>query len=210
MGFLDKLKNVVTETPNMGSNKKNDCNHTNDFANNMIVEMLKGVNVDAVINATEYYGQRSGKDVSITVNFLNNLKSSGSKFVDIARNAPLPEILDTIETVARFVPGIGGVATIIIKVLRLMIKIQPTENQTNFYSTSLPNSSNENNKYFTFIPKGNNTELISIRAMVDIALEDGELSDEEKTFLLKKADAIGIDKDLFVMGLENELKKQHK
>lgn len=200
-----------TATPITAGEAKNEGNHTNEFANNMMSEMLKGVNVDAVIKATEHYGQRSGKDVSATVKFLNNLKlSGGNKLVDIARNAPLPEILDTVETVARFVPGIGGVATILIKVLRLMIKLQPAETNSKHCMVGVQNSIDESNKYTAFIPTGNNTELVSLRAMVDIALEDGALTDEEETFLLKKADAIGLDKDLFIMGLQSELKKRQK
>ena len=44
---------------------------------------------------------------------------------EMASKLPLAEILDTLECVAKVVPGVGNVVTVIIKVLRLLMKLKP-------------------------------------------------------------------------------------
>ena len=140
-----------------------------------------------------------------------------SKVAEIVENAPLAEILDTVQIVASFVPVVGPVANVIIKILQILLKLQPAatnvmngladkqqcEAQANMFAKIESNI----DKYSYFIPATETQDLNTLRTMVDIALEDGELTDEEQSFLLKKSDAAGIDHDLFLMGLKNELRK---
>lgn len=130
-----------------------------------------------------------------------------AKVADIAEKAPLTEILDTIETVALLVPGVGNVAAVICKILRVMLKLQPVAAKTMHGIADMKNTNEDSGKFASFIPAGNSNELVSLRTMVEIALEDDELTEDEEAFLLNKAQAAGVDKDLFLMGLHNELKK---
>lgn len=128
------------------------------------------------------------------------------KVANIVEKAPLADILDTVEGVMLFVPAVGQVGAIICKVLRILIKLQPAVTKTaHGIATTQPTSDSE--QYTSFIPDGNSPELCALRTMVGIALEDGALSDEEQAMLVRKAEAAGIDTDLFVMGLKNELNK---
>ncbi len=54
---------------------KDASNAAVSFATNIIVKLLKGVNLDTILMATKAYGTKSGKDVSSTVKFIDNLKS---------------------------------------------------------------------------------------------------------------------------------------
>lgn len=131
------------------------------------------------------------------------------KVADIVENAPLSEILSTIEAVAMFVPGIGNVAQVICKVLRILIKVQPSASGLAHGFAKM--QQNENIKtYASFIPTDNTAELNVLRTMVDIALEDGELTDDEMSMLINKAEANGINADIFKMGIKNVLKSKNK
>ena len=52
-------------------------------------------------------------------------KEQIAKVSEIASKLPLAEILDTLEGVAKVVPGVGNIVTVIIKVLRLLMKLKP-------------------------------------------------------------------------------------
>ena len=132
-----------------------------------------------------------------------------AKVADIVEKAPLSEILDTIEAVAMFIPGLGNVVAIIAKVLRILIKVQPAASKAMHGIVDIQHvtPAEELNKYVSFIPATDNASLNALRTMVDIAIEDGELSDDEISMLTNKASECGLDLDLFVMGLRNALKK---
>lgn len=132
----------------------------------------------------------------------NNIQLN--KIADMAASAPLAEILDTVEMVASFVPGIGTAVGGIIKVLRILTKLQPAAAKT---MHGIANMQSPNK--FSFIPDGATPELNALRQMIDIALEDGVLTEDEEAFLINKAESAGIDKDLFLMGLRNQLKKNN-
>ena len=131
-----------------------------------------------------------------------------SKVADIVQNAPLAEILDTVEIVAEFIPAVGGPIKGIIKVLRILVKVQPAAAKT-VHGIADMTAKADSGRYRSFIPAGDNPELEKLRIMVDIAIEDGDLSDDEYSTLLGKVDALGIDRDIFTLGIKNELKKQH-
>ncbi len=136
-----------------------------------------------------------------------------AKVADIVDNAPIAEILDIIEVVVEAVqiPFVGSTGKILIKILRVLLKLQPATSKTlHLIADTQEAPCVVDSKYDSFIPAGNTPELISLRSMVDIALEDGELTDDEEAFLLKKAESAGIDKDLLLMGLRNEIKKMSK
>ncbi|MCR4812125.1 MAG: hypothetical protein K5867_05965 [Bacteroidales bacterium] len=52
-------------------------------------------------------------------------KEQIAKVSEMASKLPLAEILDTLEGVAKLVPGIGNIVRIVIKVLRLLMKLKP-------------------------------------------------------------------------------------
>jgi len=146
------------------------------------------------------------------------------KIADIVTNLPLEDILNTVETVAPFVElvpvvgvYIGKSLPYITKVIRILIVVQPVaiNVQNNLLGNQelaqlpAPQQAPKNdllNKY-TFIPSEDTPQLNALRMMVEIALEDGELTNEEMTMLSSKAIQSGIDIDLFKLGLSNELKK---
>ena len=53
-------------------------------------------------------------------------KEQIAKVSEMASKLPLAEILDTLEGVAKLVPGIGNIVRIVIKVLRLLMKLKPS------------------------------------------------------------------------------------
>lgn len=53
-------------------------------------------------------------------------KEQNAKVSEMASKLPLAEILDTLEGVAKLVPGIGNIVRIVIKVLRLLMKLKPS------------------------------------------------------------------------------------
>jgi len=52
-------------------------------------------------------------------------KEQIAKVSEMVEKLPLAEILDTLEGVAKVVPGVGNIVTVIIKVLRLLMKLKP-------------------------------------------------------------------------------------
>lgn len=52
-------------------------------------------------------------------------KEQIAKVSEMASKLPLAEILDTLEGVAKLVPGIGNIVRIVIKILRLLMKLKP-------------------------------------------------------------------------------------
>lgn len=72
-------KGVATAASNVADTvsgvAKNVGDSASEFGTNLILKLLKGLDVDAILKATETYGRQSGKNVSATVKFLNNLKS---------------------------------------------------------------------------------------------------------------------------------------
>lgn len=134
---------------------------------------------------------------------MENNSESMAKIASIVENAPIAEILETIEVVAEFIPGIGNVAKVIIKVLRILLKVQPSVSQ-GLYSVADTQQNlfdMDNGRYLPFVPADDTPQLNVLRTMVDIAIEDGELTDEELNMLTQKAEMIGIDTDLFKIGI---------
>lgn len=131
-----------------------------------------------------------------------------AKVANIVEKAPLAAILDTVEGVMEFIPGVGKVGAIVCKVLRILLKLQPAAAKTAHGIASLLPTS-DSGQYASFIPAGEAPELCALRTMVGIALEDSDLTDEEQAMLVRKAEAAGVDTDIFIMGLKNELNK-HK
>lgn len=59
-------KTITSTTKKLGDS-------TTDFAMSTIMKLLKGVNIQSLIDGVEKYGKSSGKNVSATVKFLNKL-----------------------------------------------------------------------------------------------------------------------------------------
>ncbi len=207
---------------------KDASNAAASFASGVIVKLLKDVDINSIMMSVKAYGMKLGVDVSPAVNFIDNLASikngineasnttsdeTIAKVTSIVDNAPLAEILDTIEAVISYLPlpYIDKIGRVVCKILRVMLKLQPAASTAmHLIADTQETPCVVNSKYDSFIPTDNTPELVSLRSMVDIALEDGELTDDEEAFLLKKAESAGIDKDLLLMGLRNEIKKMSK
>jgi len=104
---------------------------------------------------------------------------------------PLQEILETAETVAPFIPGIGQVMMIIIRIIKVLIRLKPAVGKALNASAQLADDT---------APK--EAPAISVQrqkfdSLLAIASSDGYISPEEKQFLHEKAVAAGIDEDEF-------------
>lgn len=104
---------------------------------------------------------------------------------------PLQEILETAEIVAGFVPVPGLVP--VIKVLKTAIKFVPVADK----------ALDASGKIAANIENTKNAEAKAARekfdTLLDIAIADGTITDEEKEFLHAKAQDAGISDDEFEM-----------
>lgn len=82
MALIDikKLKEKASETAaNVGKSVASVSSNVVDgsakLATAAITKLLSGIDIDKVIAATESYHEKTGKDVTSTINFLNKLKA---------------------------------------------------------------------------------------------------------------------------------------
>ena len=77
---LKKLKDEASKAAsNVGKGvtdaASNVVDSSAELATAAITKLLNGLDVDKVIAATESYHEKTGKDITATINFLNKLKS---------------------------------------------------------------------------------------------------------------------------------------
>jgi len=82
MALIDikKLKEKASETAaNVGKGvatvSSNVADSSAELATAAITKLLSGIDIDKVIAATESYHEKTGKDITATINFLNKLKA---------------------------------------------------------------------------------------------------------------------------------------
>lgn len=109
---------------------------------------------------------------------LNNIQNA-------VKNAPLASILEAAEGVACVV-GIPGLP-IIIKILKMLIKLQPAANGVMDAAVQTKNVKQNEEK----MSRQEAREILE--EMIDIATEDGVITPDEEAFLRKKAVAAGVD-----------------
>ena len=88
----------------------------------------------------------------------------------------------------------------------MLVKVQPSAGKAIHGIANMQQQSTFN-KYASFIPPQDDANINTLRIMVDIALEDGQLTDDEVAMLTRKAEDSGLDADLFKIGLLTELAK---
>lgn len=109
---------------------------------------------------------------------------NAKKIQSIIDNFPLQEIVDTAEAIAPFIPAIGPVLYVIIRILKILLALKPAASKT-----------------ANMIAKQGENDLRSKRESFDrmwaIATTDGIITNEEKEFLRPRAIAAGISEEEF-------------
>lgn len=118
----------------------------------------------------------------------------------IIEEFPLAEVLEVAEVVAGFIP-IPGLPNII-KVLKILCKIQPSAGKL---VGAAGNAMNKGSQEQVEREKA----LQNLDVLVEIAVEDGEITEEEKKFLLTKARELGLNEDDFMFKV-NHLASKNK
>ena len=98
---------------------------------------------------------------------------------------------DTLIEVAEFaalIPAIGTICVVIIKILKFAKKFQPTASKVLVNADQLYGVVNNNQVVV-------NEAEEKINTLIEIALEDGVITDEEENFILEKAQTLGLDTD---------------
>jgi len=82
MALIDfkKLKDEASKAAStVGKGVANAVSNISDnsaeLATAAITKLLSGIDIDKVITATESYHEKTGKDITATINFLNKLKA---------------------------------------------------------------------------------------------------------------------------------------
>ena len=150
-----------------------------------------------------------------------NAENTFLKVQSAIQNAPLESILETAESVSLEMPAVGKVLEVVIKLLKSLIKFRPLANNLlgtgaqaasliqNVKNGNAPMDKTTNNickessdKYEVTcdLSEEENVEaaehaeiLTMLDKMVEIAAEDGELSDEEMEYLIDIAREVGMN-----------------
>lgn len=98
---------------------------------------------------------------------------------------------DTLIEVAEFaalIPAIGTICAWIIKILKFAKKFQPTADKM---------LTNADQLYGVCTSRTNidNEALNKVNTLIEIALEDGVITEDEESFILEKAQTLGLDTD---------------
>lgn len=129
--------------------------------------------------------------------------SAISNFVD---NFPLQDILETAEIVVKYIPSpINLPVDIIIKVIKVLLKLQPAAGKAIKAGASIVQNCEEYNLCKDNTTKQSYTTLFE--NLVELAATDGVLSDDEHAFLKKKAVLYGISEDEFELIIMNRFNK---
>ena len=119
------------------------------------------------------------------------------KVQTIIANAPLAEIRDTAKTINEFIPPpVNLVINIIILIIDLLSKLQPV-------ASSAVGKAADITSNLETTSQDRAREVFD--AMFEIAMADGEITDEEKEFLRPRAIAAGIEEDTFELMVINKI-----
>ena len=103
---------------------------------------------------------------------------------NLLENFPLKDILETAEVIALMIPAIGNVLAIIIKILKILLSLQPTAVKS-ITAVEAKMEGDERSRVETF------------NRLWTIAISDGCITDEEKEFLCPYATAASISNEEF-------------
>lgn len=100
------------------------------------------------------------------------------------------DTLIEIAELAALIPGIGTICAGIINILKVAKKFQPTAdkvltNADQLYGVCANDSDSSTD----------NEALDKVNTLIEIALEDGIITEEEENFILERAQTLGLDTD---------------
>ncbi|MBQ0029911.1 MAG: hypothetical protein KBT32_05685 [Bacteroidales bacterium] len=104
---------------------------------------------------------------------------------------------DTLIEVAEFaalIPAIGTICVVIIKILKFAKKFQPTASKVLVNADQLYGVVNNNQVVV-------NEAEEKINTLIEIALEDGVVTDDEANYILERAAVLGVDVDIVKLKL---------
>lgn len=104
---------------------------------------------------------------------------------------------DTLIEVAEFaslIPAIGTICVVIIKILKFAKKFQPTASKVLVNADQLYGVVNNNQVV-------ENEAEEKINTLIEIALEDGVVTDDEANYILERAAVLGVDVDIVKLKL---------
>ena len=110
---------------------------------------------------------------------------------NLLENFPLKDILETAEVIALMIPAIGNVLAIIIKILKILLSLQPTAVKS-ITAVEAKMEGDERSRVETF------------NRLWTIAISDGCITDEEKEFLRPYATAASISNEEFDLMIINK------
>lgn len=186
--ILSDIRKSVSEKVGAPSDpvEKSDSS-INDFLSRKTKDALASViDFDDALEKLDTAQQMSEQDISPLVDFVKNLKSFVEEemgtFDDFISNISAETLYKMVDKADELpVPGLD----LVCKSLRLILKIiKPSlksTNTQNFSNCSVDLASDNEQK---------------INRMIDLVMEDGVMTLEEKEFILKKADALGLDVDM--------------
>ena len=148
----------------------------------------------------------------------NTTRNTFYKIQTVMNSLPLQGILETAESVAPLIPAAGTPLLYVIKALKLLIKARPVANSllsvgasntnepqtSDMQSTPVDMASSESNECpaMTDEEKQSANERAEIMTMLDqmieIAAEDGDLSEEEFSYLMDIAKEVDINEKALI------------
>ena len=148
----------------------------------------------------------------------NTTRNTFYKIQTVMNSLPLQGILETAESVAPLIPAAGTPLLYVIKALKLLIKARPVANSllsvgasntnepqsSDMQSTPVDRASSESNECpaMTDEEKQSANERAEIMTMLDqmieIAAEDGDLSEEEFSYLMDIAKEVDINEKALI------------
>lgn len=141
----------------------------------------------------------------------NREKTAGtfSKILNVVNAIPLQGLLETAEGIVPLIPAAGTPLLYVIKALKLLLKARPVANSLMGTGASEDNASDNPTTHTPAVdtpeqdPVMTNEEMRAAREraeimtmldqMIEIAAEDGELSDEELSYLIDIAKEVDIN-----------------
>lgn len=148
----------------------------------------------------------------------NTTKNTFYKIQTVMNSIPLQGILETAESVAPLIPAAGTPLLYVIKALKLLIKARPVANSLLNTGASVANAmqqpagniesidmaASESNECPPMTDEENQAAneraevMAMLDQMIDIAAEDGELSDEEFSYLMDIAKEVDINEKALI------------
>lgn len=188
MGLWDGIKKMAGDVVNEAANSTAEffSGKANEMADDLKNKMASLINFDDALEKLDEAQQTCERDISPLIDFVQNLKNyvaeGKGKVDDFVGNVNVENLYKTVEFVDELpIPGID----LICKSLKLILRlIKPSLKNNN--ALPAPNSSDASTS----------DNERKINDMIEMAMEDGVMTPEEKEFILKKAEALGLDVDM--------------